>query len=33
MGIVLVGMILTFIDGFIIGVIIMTDDNDYKGWR
>ena len=33
MGIVLVGMIMTFIVGFFLGIIVMTDGNHYNGGR
>lgn len=33
MGIILVGMILTLIAGFILGVIVMSDGNHYNGGR
>ena len=33
MGIVLVGMLMTFIVGFALGIIVMTDGNHYNGGR
>ena len=33
MGIVLVGMIMTFVVGFFLGIIVMTDGKDYDGGR